>query len=100
MERNPPPGLRVWPLEVHHAQQDYCSRCSVDAVGFDRCFFSVEFNRPINECKSQRERYATARQNGTCQYQVNWRRTCLQPARRNTAGHAGCSKRLRQNSAD
>ena len=40
-------------------------------------FSQSKFNRPINECKSQRERCAAARHDGTCQYQVNWRRTCL-----------------------
>jgi hypothetical protein len=48
MERNPLLGLRVCPLEVRHAQQDYCSNYSVDAVGFDSCYCSVEFNRPID----------------------------------------------------
>ena len=48
MERNPLLGLRVCPLEVRHAQQDYCSNYSVGAVGFDSCYCSVEFNRPID----------------------------------------------------
>jgi hypothetical protein len=48
MERNPLLGLRVCPLEVRHAQQDYCFNYSVDAVGFDSCYCSVEFDRPID----------------------------------------------------
>ena len=69
-------------------------------VSLDNRIFPAEFDGPINDRQPQRERYTAARQDGTYRYQVDWRCARLQPARRNAAGNAGCSERLRQESAD